>query len=147
MFTCVIRYTVEPDRLDELRAYARSWIALIRKYGGEHHGYFMPLAGEAVPDATFSFPGRGVEAPRNIAYALFSFPSSEAYERYRTDVKAAAGKVDGVDFPEAAKAVNSYPIAQIKTGKNPSAGKEFSAFVLSPTGKAVLRQAGFEPAS
>jgi molybdate transport system substrate-binding protein len=66
---------------------------------------------------------------------------------YRTDVKAAAGKVDGVDFPEAAQAVNSYPIAQIKTGKNPSAGKEFSAFVLSPTGKAVLRQAGFEPAS
>jgi hypothetical protein len=88
MFTCVIRYTVEPDRLDELRAYARSWIALIRKYGGVHHGYFMPAGGEELPDATFSFPGRGVEAPANIAFALFTFPSVEAYERYRADVKA-----------------------------------------------------------
>lgn len=87
MFTCVIRYTVEPGRLDELRAYAHSWIALIRKYGGEHHGYFVPPNDERVPDAAFSFPGRGVEAPPNIAYALFSFPSVEAYERYRADVK------------------------------------------------------------
>ena len=88
MFTCVIRYTVEPGRLDELRAYARSWIALIRKYGGEHHGYFVPPTDEAVPEASFSFPGRGVAAPANVAYAVFSFPSVEAYERYRADVKA-----------------------------------------------------------
>lgn len=88
MFTCVIRYMVEPDRRDELRAYAQSWIALIRKYGGEHHGYFAPPTDEAVPDPSFSFPGRGVEAPSNVAYALFSFPSIEAYERYREDVKA-----------------------------------------------------------
>jgi hypothetical protein len=86
MFTCVIRYTVEPGRLDELRAYARSWMQLIRKYGGEHHGYFVPPHDEEVPVATFSFPGRGSEAPPNIAYALFSFPSVDAYERYRTEV-------------------------------------------------------------
>ena len=66
---------------------------------------------------------------------------------YRTDVKAAGAKVDGVDFPEAAKAVNSYPIAQVITGKNPNAGKEFVGFVLSPSGQAVLTAAGFEPAS
>lgn len=89
MFTCVIRYTVEPDCLDELREYARSWIALICKYGGQHHGYFVPPRdGEAVPDATFSFPGLGVEAPPNVAYAVFSFPSIDAYERYRADVKS-----------------------------------------------------------
>jgi len=88
MFTCVIRYTVDPDRLDDLRAYARSWIGLIRKYGGDHHGYFVPPRDEELPDATFSFPGRGVEAPPDVAYAVFSFPSVEAYERYRADVKA-----------------------------------------------------------
>jgi hypothetical protein len=86
MFTCVIRYTVEPDRLDELRAYAHSWIELIRKYGGEHHGYFIPPRDEEVPNATFSFPGLGVAAPPNVAYALFSFPSVAAYERYRREV-------------------------------------------------------------
>jgi len=66
---------------------------------------------------------------------------------YRTDVKAAAGKVDGVDFAQASEAVNTYPIAQITTGKNPNAGKEFVGFVLSPDGQSVLRAAGFEPAA
>ena len=89
MFTCIIRYTVEPDRSEEMEAYARSWIALIRKYGGTHHGYFVPpRETDEVPRATFSFPGLGVDAPPNVAYALFSFPSVEAYERYRRDVKA-----------------------------------------------------------
>ena len=88
MFTCVIRYTVVPERRNELRAYAQSWIALIRKYGGVHHGYFVPPAADAaLPDATFSFPGLGVDAPPNVAYALFSFDNVEAYERYRRDVK------------------------------------------------------------
>jgi hypothetical protein len=89
MFTCVIRYTIEPGRRDELEAYARSWIALIRKYGGQHHGYFVPPRGDdEVPHARFSFPGRGAEAPPDIAYAVFSFPDVAAYERYRRDVKA-----------------------------------------------------------
>lgn len=89
MFTCIIRYTVEPDRRDDFEAYARSWIGLIRKYGGTHHGYFVPPRSTGdVPSATFSFPGLGVDAPPNIAYALFTFPSIDAYERYRHDVKA-----------------------------------------------------------
>ena len=40
MFTCVIRYRVEPGKLAEFREYAHAWIGLIRKYGGTHHGYF-----------------------------------------------------------------------------------------------------------
>lgn len=88
MFTCIIRYTVVADRRDELEAYARAWIALIRKYGGQHHGYFVPpREGAEVPSATFSFPGLGVDGPSDVAYALFSFPSVEAYERYRSEVK------------------------------------------------------------
>ncbi len=87
MFTCVIRYTVQPDHRDELEAYARTWIALITKYGGQHHGYFAPPRDdEEVPRAGFSFPGLGVDGPSNVAYALFSFPSVEAYDRYRRDV-------------------------------------------------------------
>jgi len=58
MFTCVIRYQIEPDRLDEFREYARTWIALIRKYGGTHHGYFVPgTDADSLPNAAFSFPG------------------------------------------------------------------------------------------
>jgi hypothetical protein len=87
MFTCFIRYRIEPNKLDEFREYARSWISLIRKYGGTHHGYFVPGTDEDnLPDAAFSFPGLGTEGPPNIAVALFSFPNIEAYEQYRAAV-------------------------------------------------------------
>lgn len=87
MFTCCIRYRIEPDKLDEFREYAQAWIALIREYGGTHHGYFMPgTSGDALPSPTFSFPGLGTEGPPNVAVALFSFPSIEAYDAYRLGV-------------------------------------------------------------
>jgi len=87
MFTCFIRYQLDPNKLDEFREYARSWISLIRKYGGTHHGYFIPGSEHhSLPSAAFSFPGVGTEGPANIAVALFSFPSTEAYDRYRLAV-------------------------------------------------------------
>jgi hypothetical protein len=88
MFTCIIRYTVDVERREELEAYAHAWIALIEKYGGKHHGYFVPpRETDVIPDPTFSFPGLGVAGPRDVAYALFTFPSVEAYDRYRREVK------------------------------------------------------------
>jgi hypothetical protein len=87
MFTCLVRYKVAPGKLPELKEYARAWIRLIEDYGGTHHGYFIP--GEATdefPDARFSFPGLGQEGSPDTAVALFTFPSVEAYERYRRDV-------------------------------------------------------------
>jgi molybdate transport system substrate-binding protein len=65
---------------------------------------------------------------------------------YRTDVKTAAGEVDGVDFPEAAQALNTYPIAVVKNGRNAEAGRLFVQFVLSPDGQRVLQAAGFQSA-
>lgn len=66
---------------------------------------------------------------------------------YQTDVKGAGGKVDGVDFPEASSAINTYPIASVSTGKNADGGAAFVAFVLSSAGQQVLQAAGFAPAS
>jgi len=87
MLTCFIRYVVDPGKLSEFKEYAQAWISLIEKYGGTHHGYFIPAeAGDILPDATFSFPGLGSEGPGNIAVSLFSFPSVEAYESYRKEV-------------------------------------------------------------
>ncbi|MCC9309733.1 molybdate ABC transporter substrate-binding protein [Kitasatospora sp. RB6PN24] len=63
---------------------------------------------------------------------------------YQTDVKADAGKVDGVDFPEAAKAVNDYPIADLAKAPNPAAAKAFVDFVESAQGQQVLTAAGFQ---
>src|SRR5258706_16249963 len=87
MFTCFIRYELAPGRLQEFEEYARAWIALIEKYGGTHHGYFVPGGpGDRFPEASFSFPGLGREGPANVGVALFSFPDVEAYEKYRREV-------------------------------------------------------------
>ena len=86
MFTCAIRYVVDLDKLDDFRDYATAWIALITKYGGTHHGYFIPGDPDTMPKASFSFPGLGSDGASDVALALFSFDSVEAYERYRDRV-------------------------------------------------------------
>ena len=62
---------------------------------------------------------------------------------YKTDVKAAGDKVEGVEFPESADAVNDYPIALLKESRNTGAAKAFIALVRSAEGQKVLTAAGF----
>ncbi|MCX4647770.1 MULTISPECIES: molybdate ABC transporter substrate-binding protein [unclassified Streptomyces] len=62
---------------------------------------------------------------------------------YKTDVKAAGSKVEGVEFPESANAINDYPIALLKDAPNAEAAKEFIALVQSVEGQEVLTAAGF----
>lgn len=62
---------------------------------------------------------------------------------YKTDVKAAGDKVEGIEFPEAAEAVNEYPIATCAKAPNPDGAKAFVDYVLSDEGRAVLTEAGF----
>jgi molybdate transport system substrate-binding protein len=63
---------------------------------------------------------------------------------YQTDVKSAGSKVFGVNFAEAASAINTYPIVVVKTGRNPTAGQAFLSYVVSPAGQAILQAAGFQ---
>jgi molybdate transport system substrate-binding protein len=62
---------------------------------------------------------------------------------YRTDV-ATNAEVAGVDFPEAASAINDYPIIVLGAAPNPAAGQAFVSHVLSPAGQTVLTGAGFQ---
>ncbi|RPE45518.1 molybdate transport system substrate-binding protein [Streptomyces sp. Ag109_O5-1] len=62
---------------------------------------------------------------------------------YKTDVKAAGSKVEGVEFPESANAINDYPIALLKNAPNPTVAKAFIALVQSAEGQQVLNEAGF----
>lgn len=59
---------------------------------------------------------------------------------YKTDVEGAKGTVKGVAFPEASGAVNTYPIAELKTS---TAAGQFIDFVLGSRGQHVLAAAGF----
>ncbi|MFH9552651.1 molybdate ABC transporter substrate-binding protein [Streptomyces sp. NPDC051445] len=62
---------------------------------------------------------------------------------YKTDVHAAGDKVEGVEFPESADAVNDYPIVRLKGARNAGAARAFIALVRSAEGQKVLTEAGF----
>ncbi len=62
---------------------------------------------------------------------------------YKTDVKAADDKVEGVEFPESADAVNDYPITLLKASNNTDAATAFIELVKSAEGQKVLNEAGF----
>ncbi|MET3952203.1 molybdate ABC transporter substrate-binding protein [Arthrobacter sp. UYEF36] len=62
---------------------------------------------------------------------------------YVTDVSAARDKVREIPFPESAQAVNTYPIAAVRTSKHKDLGATFIESVLGPDGQQLLRGAGF----
>jgi len=62
---------------------------------------------------------------------------------YKTDVKSAGDKVEGIEFPESGKAVNEYPIAVCAKAPNPAGARAFVEYVLSAQGRKVLTEAGF----
>lgn len=65
---------------------------------------------------------------------------------YGTDARQQSGKVDVALVVGNHEPVN-YPIAIMKTGKDPRAGQEFINLVLSPEGQKVLEKFGFAPAA
>jgi len=62
---------------------------------------------------------------------------------YVTDAKGAGNKVAAVAFPEAAGAVNAYPIAVLKESRNPELARKFVDLVTGEGGQKVLSAAGF----
>jgi molybdate transport system substrate-binding protein len=62
---------------------------------------------------------------------------------YRTDTRAAAKEVDGIDFPESATAINDYPIVALADAAAPPAAAAFVAFVQTPDARHILTDAGF----
>jgi molybdate transport system substrate-binding protein len=89
---------------------------------------------------------RPVSQEQDVKAALTKVRLNEADAAlvYRTDVKSAGGEVTGIDFPEAAKAINDYPIAALAEAPQPALAQDFVRLVLSDQGRSVLRQAGFE---
>jgi molybdate transport system substrate-binding protein len=62
---------------------------------------------------------------------------------YVTDAIGSGDKVAAVAFPEAAGAVNTYPIAVLKGSKNPQLARKFVDLVTGESGQKVLNAAGF----
>lgn len=62
---------------------------------------------------------------------------------YRTDVKAAGGRVQGIPVSDAGRVVNDYTIGIPTSSKNPKAAAAFIRWVLSAKGQAILTSYGF----
>jgi hypothetical protein len=69
--TCFIRYQIDPFQRDAFAAYARAWLTIIPRCGGELLGYFLPH-----------------EGTNDIAWGLIGFDDLAAYEAYRRRLKA-----------------------------------------------------------
>ncbi|MGZ4584459.1 MAG: molybdate ABC transporter substrate-binding protein [Mycobacterium sp.] len=62
---------------------------------------------------------------------------------YVTDAISAGNRVTAVAFPEAAGAVNVYPIGVLKKAPQPALAQKFVTLVTSQTGQKILAQSGF----
>jgi hypothetical protein len=91
MITCYLRYEVNPDKLADFEAYGAMWLDLMPRFGGIHHGYFLPSEGES-----------------DVALAMFSFPSLAAYEQYRKDAGADPDVQKAVAFAKETRCFKRY---------------------------------------
>lgn len=91
MITCYLRYVIDPYKLNEFEEYGKMWIPLVEKFGGIHHGYFMPSEGAS-----------------NIALAMFSFDSLSAYEQYRQDAAGDPACQAAFRYAEETRCIISY---------------------------------------
>jgi hypothetical protein len=81
--TVFIRYQIDPFKRALFEEYARRWLAIIPKCGGNLLGYWMPH-----------------EGTNNIAFALISFETLAAYESYRARLRTDAEGVANFNFAE-----------------------------------------------
>ena len=86
-----------------------------------------------------------VSQEQNVTDVLAKVESGDADAGvvYVTDVKGAGSKVTGVNFPEAQKVVNTYPIAATAGSKHAALAKQFVSYVTGPDGQGLLKTAGF----
>jgi NIPSNAP len=81
--TVFIRYQIDPFKRAMFEAYAKRWLTIIPKCGGDLQGYWMPH-----------------EGTNNIAFALISFDNLAAYESYRAGLRADDEGLANFNFAE-----------------------------------------------
>lgn len=91
MVTCYLKYIIDPYKLKEFEHYAKLWIPLVNKFGGQHQGYFLSSEGAS-----------------NLALALFTFDSLSSYEQYREASLQDPECVAAFQYAEDTKCIVSY---------------------------------------
>ena len=84
--TVFIRYQLDPFKRADFEQYAKRWLSIIPRCGGDLIGYWMPH-----------------EGTNNIAFALISFASLAAYEEYRARLRNDKESMENFGFAEERK--------------------------------------------
>jgi molybdate transport system substrate-binding protein len=102
-------------------------------------------AGALGADFRKQVEGHIVSRELNVRQVLAKVTLGEAQAGvvYRTDAKAAAGKVGVVSIPPEVNVIAEYPIAAIAGGPHPQLARAWVAYVMSAEGQRLLRDAGF----
>ena len=100
-------------------------------------------AAEALQKAGVSVTPRSLETDVKSVISKIELGEADAGIVYTTDVKVAAGKVDGVPISDSFNVVASYPVVAVKDSKHADVANAFIAYVLSATGQSKLESFGF----
>jgi hypothetical protein len=92
--TVFIRYQLDPFKRAQFEEYAKRWLSIIPRCGGDLQGYWMPHEGS-----------------NNIAFALISFESLAAYEAYRARLRSDKEGMANFNFAEE----NKFILAEERT--------------------------------
>lgn len=102
-------------------------------------------AAEAFAKAGLAVPPASQELDVKAVLNKVALGEVDAGIVYSTDVRAAAGRVDGVAIADQFNVVARYPIAVLMHAASPARAATFIAFVLSEHGKKALAAYGFLP--
>jgi hypothetical protein len=96
--TVFIRYQLDPFKRAMFEQYARRWLTIIPRCGGNLVGYWMPH-----------------EGTNNIGFALISFENLAAYEKYRARLRGDSEGMANFNFAEE----NRFILAEERTFLRP----------------------------
>ena len=94
MVVTVFRYQLDPFKRAMFEEYARRWLTIIPKCGGDLVGYWVPH-----------------EGTNNIAFALISFENLAGYENYRARLRSDSEGLANFTFAEE----NKFILAEERT--------------------------------
>lgn len=129
-----------PDRISSLRDLTKSGLKVVLCDKEVPCG---AAAQKALEASGLELTPVSYEQDVKAALTKVELKEADAAVVYKTDVRAAGDKVEGVEFPESADAVNDYPIALLRDAPNAEAAKAFIELVRSAEGQKVLAGAGF----
>ncbi|WP_030610035.1 molybdate ABC transporter substrate-binding protein [Streptomyces fulvoviolaceus] len=129
-----------PDKISSLKDLTRSGLKVVLCDKEVPCGAAAQTALEA---SSLKLTPVSYEQDVKAALTKVELKEADAAVVYKTDVQAAGDKVEGVEFPESADAVNDYPIALLKNAQNTETAEAFIELVKSTEGQKVLTEAGF----